>query len=213
MLLELLHCLTERDGGRTPHIPGWSAPDISRLTGLHALQEVVVLLLLAGLLRPVEEVVVGEGDPTVVPVVGFIVHSCLVHQQDPGEDETVGDDVVKLRVVDEDPVAEVGVEEEQEVVGVDVRRKKVRIGEGVTEPGEHRGHVAAPQGGVHHVLLDVEGEGFLLHTPHHLLPTTHLSTEAADELPRRQVARVLPAIAGPVRTEGDGGGRNSGLDR
>ena len=83
----------------------------------------------------------------------------------------------------------------------------------MTETEVDRGHVAAPQGGVHHVLLDVEGEGFLLHTPHHVLPTTHLLTEAADELPRRQVARVLPAIAGPVRTEGDGGGRNSGLDR
>ena len=54
--------MTERDGVRTPDVPGRPTPHTLRLAGLHALQEVVVLLLLAGLLRPVEEVVLGDGD-------------------------------------------------------------------------------------------------------------------------------------------------------
>ena len=51
---------------RTPDIPGRSTAHPLRLVGLHALQEVVLLLLLAGLLRPVEEVVLGDGDLGVV---------------------------------------------------------------------------------------------------------------------------------------------------
>ena len=47
---------------RTPGVPGRSTAHTPRLAGLHTLQEVVVLLLLAGLLRPVEEVVLGDGD-------------------------------------------------------------------------------------------------------------------------------------------------------
>ena len=64
-MLELVHGLTERDGVRTPGVPGRSTPHHPRLADLHALQEVVLLplhLLLAGLLRPVEEVVLGDGD-------------------------------------------------------------------------------------------------------------------------------------------------------
>ena len=76
----------------------------------------------------------------------------------------------------------------------------MRIVEGVTEPSVHHGHAAAPQGGVHHVLLHVEGEGVLPHTPLYSL-RPRLATEAADELPRRHVGRVLPAIVGAVRTK------------
>ena len=60
VLCELLHGLTERDGVRTPDVPGRSTAHPPRLAGLHALQEVVLLLLLAGLLRSVEEVVLGH---------------------------------------------------------------------------------------------------------------------------------------------------------
>ena len=66
VLLELLHGLTERDGGRTPGVPGWSTPRHPGLAGLHTLQEVVVLLLLAGLLRSVEEVVFDDRELVVV---------------------------------------------------------------------------------------------------------------------------------------------------
>ena len=48
MMVELLHGLTERDGVRTPDR---STPHPPRLACLQALQEVVVLLLLAGLGR------------------------------------------------------------------------------------------------------------------------------------------------------------------
>ena len=154
----------------------------------------------------------GESDPTLAVVARLHVLSCLVLQPDPGEGDMVGDEVVELGVVDEDPVVEAGLEEEEETVGVDVSRERVRIVEGVTQPSVHHGHVAAPQGGVHHGLLDIHGEGLLAHTPQYILPSPHLITEAADELPRRQVARVLPAIARAVGTEGDGGGRNPGLD-
>ena len=50
VLLQLLHGLTERDGVRTPGVPGRSTAHHPRLAGLHTLQEVVVLLF-AGLLR------------------------------------------------------------------------------------------------------------------------------------------------------------------
>ena len=62
VLMELVHGLTERDGVRTPGVPGRSTAHTLRLAGLHTLQEVVVLLLLTGLLRPVEEVVLRDGD-------------------------------------------------------------------------------------------------------------------------------------------------------
>ena len=78
MLLELVHGLTERDGVRTPDVPGRSTPHHPRLAGLHALQEVVVLLLLAGLLRPVEEVVLGEDDVVVVKLTRLQVLPGLV---------------------------------------------------------------------------------------------------------------------------------------
>ena len=112
MVLELLHALTERDGERTPDVPGRSTAHPPRLAGLHALQEVVVLLLLAGLLRPVEEVVLGEKDPTelVTSRLEAWVVAILVLQPDPGEGDGVGDEVVKLGVVDDDSVADVGVE-------------------------------------------------------------------------------------------------------
>ena len=80
--MELVHGLTERDGVRTPDVPGRSAAHHPRLAGLHTIQEIVVLLLLAGLLRPVEEVMFGEGD--LVEIKGARLHiPCLVLQQDP----------------------------------------------------------------------------------------------------------------------------------
>ena len=54
VVLELLHGLTERDGVRAPGVPGRPTAHTLRLAGLHTLEEVVVLRLLAGLLRPVE---------------------------------------------------------------------------------------------------------------------------------------------------------------
>ena len=62
VLLELLHGLTERDGVWTPGVPGRSTPHHLRQAGLHALQEVVMLLLHTGLLRSVEVVVLSDGD-------------------------------------------------------------------------------------------------------------------------------------------------------
>ena len=46
----------------------------------------------------------------------------------------------------------------------------VVISEGVTHPEVYCCHVAAPQGGVHHVLRDagVEGEGVVPHTVKHI---------------------------------------------
>ena len=109
VLLELDHGLTERDGVRTPDVPGRTTAHTLRLAGLHTLQEVVVLLLLAGLLRPVEEVVLGDGDVVPVIVVRLHVEPHLVLQPDPGEGEGVGDHVVELGVVENDPVVDVGV--------------------------------------------------------------------------------------------------------
>ena len=64
---------------RTPDVPGRSTAHHPRLAGLHALQEVVVLLLLlAGLLRPVEEVVLGEDDVVVVKLTRLQVLPGLV---------------------------------------------------------------------------------------------------------------------------------------
>ena len=162
MLLELLHCLTERDGQRTPHIPGRSAPDISRLAGLHALQEVVVLLLLTGLLRPVEVVVFGDGDVEPLVMAGLHVLPRLVLQPDPWEGEGVGDDVVKPGVVEDDSVAEAGVQVEEETISDHVGIDFVRECEGVTHPVVHRVHDAAPQGLRHH---GVSG----LHVDHRVL--------------------------------------------
>ena len=61
--------------------------------------------------------------------------------------------------------------------------------------------------------FDVEGEGVLPDTTLYILTTPHFRAETADELPRRQVGGVSPSIAGAVRTEGDGGDRNPGLDK
>ena len=52
--------------------------------------------------------------------------------------------------MDEDPVAEAGVEIEEEALPVDVRRDVVRIAEGVTGPSIHHGHVTAPHAAVQH---------------------------------------------------------------
>ena len=109
-MLELLHGLTERDGVRTPDVPGRSTANLPRLAGLHALQEVVVLLLLAGLLRPVEEVVLGDGDEVSLIVAALHVPVPLVLQHDPGEDLASLQDEVKAGVVDKDSVVQVRVE-------------------------------------------------------------------------------------------------------
>ena len=64
---------------RTPDVPGRSTPHHPRLAGLHALQEVVVLLLLlAWLVWPVEEVVLGEDDVVVVKLTRLQVLPGLV---------------------------------------------------------------------------------------------------------------------------------------
>ena len=153
MLLELDHGLTERDGVRTPDVPGRSTAHTFSLAGLHALQKVVVLLLLAGLLRPVEEVVLGDGDVVPVKVVGLHVEVDLVLQPDPGEGEGVGDHVVELWVVENNSVVDGGLQKEEEAVVDHVRLQLVRVEEGVAHPVVDRGHLAVPHGLLHHGVL------------------------------------------------------------
>ena len=113
VLIELLHGLTERDGLRTPDVPGRTTTHPPRLAGLHALQEVVVLLLLAGLLRPVEEVVLDDGDLAEFVVASLHVLSCLVLQPDPRKDAEFCENVVKLGIVDYNAIVEAGIQVEQ----------------------------------------------------------------------------------------------------
>ena len=169
VLVQLLHGLTERDGGRTPGVPGRSAAHPPRQTGLQTLQEVVVLLLLllvTGVLRPVEEVVLGDGDEVSHHMAGLHVPLRLVLQPDPGEDLALHH-VVEPGVVDDDSVADMRVEIEGEVVALaGVRRHFVRVDEGVAHPEVDIGHLAAPHGGVHRVLLHTgaQMESVLRHT-------------------------------------------------
>ena len=96
VLLELVHSPTELDVLRAPGVPGGSAAHPSSLAGLDTLQE-VVLLLLAQLLRPVEQVVLGDADVVPLVVTGHHVLPRLVLQPDPGECEGVGHHVVEFR--------------------------------------------------------------------------------------------------------------------
>ena len=79
---------------------------------MSALEEVVVLLLLTGLLRPVEEVVLGDGEEVSLVMPGLHVPARLVLQPDPGEDLASLHDVVEAGVVDDDSVAQLRVEKE-----------------------------------------------------------------------------------------------------
>ena len=137
VLVQLVHCLTERDGVRTPGVPGRSTPHHPRLAGLHALQEVVVLLL-AGLLRPVEEVVLGDGDLVEIQMSRLQVLPRLVLQKYPRENPVLVEQKVELGIVDEYSVVDAGVEEEGGTVddGPVVRRYLVRVSEGVTQSYE-----------------------------------------------------------------------------
>ena len=166
---------------RTPDVPGRSTAHTPGQAGLHARQEVVVLLLLAGLLRPVEEVVLGDGYEVTylvckwgkffayhtIIVAGLHVLPRLVLQPDPREDLASLQDVVKAGVVDDDSVAELRVEVEGEGVVLTVTcRHLARIYEAVTHPVVEHGHVAPPQGGVHPGLLHtgVQRKSILRHT-------------------------------------------------
>ena len=122
---------------RTPDIPGRSTPHLPRLAGLHALQEVVVLLLLAGLLRPVEEAVLGESDLVVAAVARHHVPACLVLQPDPRKGQTIDEDMIELGVVDHHFVGYVRVQIELATVnsGFDF----LRVIEGVAHPVVDRG--------------------------------------------------------------------------
>ena len=166
VVLELLHSLTERDGVRTPDVPGRSTPHTPRLAGLHALQEVVVLLLLlpllAGLLRPVEEVVLGEGDLVQFIIPRLDVLTRLVLEQDPRIDSSFPDRNVELGIVDHNSVAKTGIQEEDRVIPV--FDCFIRVYEGVTETQVDDVHMAAPEYRVFHVQLlhgGVQGEGLL----------------------------------------------------
>ena len=151
---------------RTPDVPGRSAAHQPRLTSLYTLQEVVVLLLLARLLRPVEEVALGESDVEIVEVASLL--SSLQIQPDPGEDQAARDDQIELGVVDDDFVRYVGVK--KELAAIVVGAYFFCVSEGVAHPIVYCGHVAAPLGGVHLRLLDngAQREGFLLHTSDHI---------------------------------------------
>ena len=162
---------------RTPDVPGRSTAHPPCLAGLDALQEVVVLLLLAGLLRPVEEVVLGEDDVAPLEVSGRHVLTCLVLEPQPGDGQTVGQDVVELGVVEHhlQVEARLQVEPELGLPGL----KFARVEEGVAQPEVDRGHLAPPQRGVQHGNLQpeishrvfdggVEREGFLPYTLRHI---------------------------------------------
>ena len=159
----MVHGLTQVDGGRTPYIPGRLTAHHLGLAGLDTLQEVVVLLLLAGLLRPVEEVVLRDGDLEKVEVSSMHVLSSLVIQPDPRKQKTIGEDVIILGVVEENFITHVGVQ--REFATINHGMNPLRVSECVTHPVVDRGHVAAPEGGVRHGLLDggVEREGSVLH--------------------------------------------------
>ena len=167
VLLQLLHGLTERDGVRTPDVPGRSTPHTPRLAGLHALQEVVVLLLLllpllAGLLRPVEEVVLGEGDLVQFIIPRLDVLTRLVLEQDPRIDSSFPDRNVELGIVDHNSVAKTGIQVEDRVIPV--FDCFIRVYEGVAETQVDDVHMAAPEFRVFHVHLlhsGVQGEGLL----------------------------------------------------
>ena len=107
----MVHGLTQVDGGRTPYIPGRLTAHHLGLAGLDTLQEVVVLLLLAGLLRPVEEVVLRDGDLIVIIGASHHVLSCIVLDQDPRK-QSSDEKLVVFRVVDKNPVIKVGVQVE-----------------------------------------------------------------------------------------------------
>ena len=122
---------------------------------------------------------VGEGDVEPLVVAGLHVLAGLVLQPDPREGQGVGDDVVKLGVVEDDSVVEAGVEIEEETVGDHVGIDLVFEGEGVAHPVVDGVHDAAPQLLSHHgvsglhvldgVLDGVsEGEGVVPHTVQHL---------------------------------------------
>ena len=75
--------------------------------------------------------------------------------------------MVKPGVVEDYSVAEAGVEIEEETVGVDVSRERLRIVEGVTETQVDNVHVAAPQKRVVRLVVfqgGVQGKGFLADT-------------------------------------------------
>ena len=135
-MLELLHGLTERDGVRTPDVPGRSTPHTPRLAGLHALQEVVVLLLLpllAGLLRPVEEVVLGETDEEIGEVPGPLhALTSLVLQHDPRKGEAVDQNQIEFGVVEENFVTHVRLQ--KEVAAKSVGFDFLWVSEGVAHP-------------------------------------------------------------------------------
>ena len=165
MLVQLVHGLTERDGVRTPDVPGRSTPHTPRLAGLHALQEVVVLLLLpllAGLLRPVEEVVLGEGDLVQFIIPRLDVLTRLVLEQDPRIDSSFPDRNVELGIVDHNSVAKTGIQVEDRVIPV--FDCFIRVYEGVAETQVDDVHMAAPEYRVFHVHLlhgGIQGEGLL----------------------------------------------------
>ena len=168
VLVQLVHCLTERDGVRTPGVPGRSTPHHPRLAGLDALQEVVVLLLLAGLLRPVEEAVLGESDLVVAAVARQHVPACLVLQPDPRKDAVLEENVVEFGIVDDNSVVQLRVQVEHSLVEAPflVRSHFLVAGEGVAHPSEYGGHVAPPQRLGQRVVPDggVQGDRVVSHT-------------------------------------------------
>ena len=170
--MKLVQCLTERDGVRTPDIPGRSTPHTPGLAGLDALQEVVVLLLLAGLLRPVEEVVLGYSDFIEFIIARPRVLPCLVIQPDPRKEAISGQNVVEFRIMEDNSVVKTGVQVEHGVIEAAclVCSDFLGICVGVAHPEYYVGHVAAPEASVHQVLLDggVEGDGVLAHTGSHI---------------------------------------------
>ena len=203
-MLELGPSLTERDGGRTPDVPGRSTAHSLGLAGLHTLQEVVVLLLFAGLLRPVEEVVLGDGDASELIVMRLQILTSLVFQPDPWEDQAVREEVVEQRVVDYYLVVEVGGEQKVNTVVIEVCPNVPRISESVAQSEGQTEHGRAPQGLVHHAvvfpgvagILDtgVQREGLLPHTGGNIFHVIVI-TQSWDHPAYHGFPGFIPAVA------------------
>ena len=93
---------------RTPDIPGRSTPHSLCLAGLHALQEVVVLLLHTRGGRPVEKLVFGHRDLVVFIMSGLKVLSCRILEENPRK-EAFREKMVVFSIMDKNSVVKGGV--------------------------------------------------------------------------------------------------------
>ena len=100
---------------------------------------------------------------------------CLVVQPNSRENQADRKDMIELGIMDDHFVRYVGVQ--KELAAIESGAHFLWASEGVAHPVVGRGHVAAPEGGVHHGLLDsgAQREGSLLHTAEHISNTFYNS--------------------------------------